>query len=217
MKIGLQVTSESSRQMTRAFNSVKRSTYVGAWNMINRMAIKTASIASNASKIAPKKRELAIFSGVGQQRSGGYRYGVKATRRFVSKHAMRGGDDMRGEWIMTNDKAKAEALRDIRFRGLARASWASIMIKMGIKGEKLNAEMRGLNRRVWPVARGVTWVSFGKAAKPMFIMFKNTLRYMAKIQPNILVDSIARAEKSLAKAEANMIAKQQERAWRRAA
>jgi hypothetical protein len=124
---------------------------------------------------------------------------------------------MRGEWIMTNDKAKAEALREIRFRGLARASWASIMMKMGIKGEKLNAEMRGLNRRVWPVARGVTWVAFGKAAKPMFIMFKSTLRYMAKIQPNILVDSIARAEKSLAKAEAAMIAKQQERAWRKAA
>ena len=217
MRIGLQVTSESSRQMTRAFNSVKRSTYVGAWNMINRMAMFTAGSASKAARIAPKKRELAIFSGAARQRSGGYRYGVKATRRFVSKHAMRGGDDMRGEWIMTNDKAKAEAWREIRFRGLAKASWASIMMKMGLKGERLSAGIRSLDSRVWPVARGVTWVSFGKAAKPMFIMFKSVLKYMAKIQPTILTDAMASAERRMAGAEANMIAKQQERAWRRAA
>ena len=217
MKIGLQVTSESSRQMHRAFNSVKKSTYQGAWNMINRMAMFTAGSASKAAKISARKRELATFAGTARQRSGGYRYGVKAYGIFAAKHGGADGMAMQGQWVMTNDKAKAEALREIRFRGLAKASWASIMMKMGLKGMQLSAGIRGLEGRVWPVARGTTWVSFGKAARPMFIMFKNSLRYMAKIQPTILVDAMASAERRMAGAEANIVAKQQKRAWRRAA
>ena len=52
MNVNIHFTDASKAGMNRAFSSLKRATYSGAWNMINRLAMYTAGSASRAARIS---------------------------------------------------------------------------------------------------------------------------------------------------------------------
>jgi len=215
VKLNIHFTDASKAKMSRSFSSLRKATYSGAWNMINRMAMYTAGSASKAARISQKKREMVTAKNRIEARQLGGKYAVKSYREL---RASRKSEATTKEvhWYTTDDKAKAELLRVIRFRGLAKASWGSIMQKMGLAAGGMSAAIRGLAANVWPVARGVTWVKFSKQ-NPMYIMFTNRLRYMAKIQPTILTDAITTAQSRMMGSERAKMDKVQTAAWNKAA
>jgi hypothetical protein len=215
MNVDIHFTDASKAGMNRAFSNLKRATYSGAWNMINRVAMFTAGSASRAARISVRKREMVTAKNSMELRQLGGKYAVKCYREL---RVSRKTDDTTRKitWATTNDPQQAELLRAIRFRGLAKASWGSIMQKMGLAGGKMSASIRGLAANVWPVARGVTWVKFQKTS-PMSIEFVNRLRYMAKIQPSILSDAITTAQARMMGSEKATMEKAQKAAWNKAA
>ena len=213
MKVDIHFTDASKAQMNRAFSNLKRATYSGAWNMINRLAMYTAGSASRAARISVRKREMVTAKGKMELRQLGGKYAVKCYRELRTSRKTE--DTTRKiTWATTNSKEQAELLRVIRFRGLAKASWGSIMQKMGLAAGGMSAAIRGLAANVWPVARGVTWVRFDK---PLSIEFVNRLRYMAKIQPTILSDAITTAQTRMMGSERAKMDKVQTAAWNKAA
>jgi hypothetical protein len=215
MNVNVHFTDASKRQMNSSFSNLKRATYSGAWNMINRLAMFTAGSASRAARISVRKREMVTAKNSMELRQLGGKYAVKCYRELrVSRKTDETTRNI--TWATTNDKDRAELLRVIRFRGLAKASWGSIMQKMGLAGGKMSASIRGLAANVWPVARGVTWVKFQKTS-PMSIEFVNRLRYMEKIQPSILSDAITTAQARMMGSEKATMEKAQRAAWNKAA
>jgi hypothetical protein len=193
----------SMNRLHMKFVGVKMATHRTGWNALNRLAVFTAFSAEKAANIGKARRPLFTARNRAEQRAiGGNRYGVQFLG-VKSSGAVDGG------WRYTNDKAKAEGWRVVRYRGLARASWSSIKAKLGAKPSAFSAH-------VWRVARGVTWVSF-KRSRPMQITFRNRLKYMGLIQPTILREALAKARQRFAYVEAMRIEKAQQNAWRYAA
>ena len=194
--------------------AVKRTTRKGAWNMINRLAVFTAFSAEKAAKIGQKKRVMLVDDNpLRNARFYGYKYAI---RNYSVKQSVRwsklGVDAVPisgGQYWYTNNKETADRLREIWFRGAAKASWAGIKKKLGAKWSMASDRLRMVLSRT-------NWVRFQKSP-PMSITFVNSLRYMAKIQPTILTDALEKAQRRMAGIERKSHEAALQRAWRQAA
>jgi hypothetical protein len=212
MKINIEWRRSGVGRFRSAVQSVKRATRKGAWNMINRTAIYTAASAHKAARLGKPKRKMIVDDNpLRNARFYGYKYAIRNYSKTQSRWAARRTGAIAisgGQYWYTNDKSEADRLRDIWTRGAAKASWAGIL-------RKLNAPYRIVSDRLRTVLFRTNWVRFQRSA-PMSITFVNSLRYMAKIQPTILTDALAKAQRRLMGAEKAAMERAQLRAWKMA-
>jgi hypothetical protein len=213
MKIGITWERRSAVRLRSALESVKRTSRRGAWNTINRLAVFTAFSAEKAARIGRKKRVMLTDANpLRNARFYGYKYAIRNYSQSQSKRFARWGVGVPvsgGQYWYTNDASTAEQLRDIWFRGAAKASWAGIKKKLGAKWSIASDMLRTVLYRT-------NWVAFHRSP-PMSITFVNKLRYMAKIQPAILTEALAKAQRRMMGVERRANDAALVRAWGKAA
>jgi hypothetical protein len=92
------------------------------------------------------------------------------------------------------------------YRGAAKASWAGIQRKLGVVAEVLSDVLKSVMLRC-------SWVKFQRGESTQSITIYNWLKYMAQIQPTIMLDAVQKAHNRLEGYEKNRIAKEQLAMW----
>jgi hypothetical protein len=177
--------------------------------MVNQMAIYTARSARTAAKIAEKKREVIEARGERERALfGGFQWAIRVFGRPTRYAAnRRGGGEVRDGFWYTNNRTVMEDLRVIKNRGLAKAMWATIMLKLNVKRRvHIPAAVRDIARRF-------TWVNF-RRTRPYTIWFTNRSKYQEIIQPNILNQSIEKAKTAILMIDGKQAARRMIAAWR---
>lgn len=210
MKIGYTWTGSSKQKFKSALKSLRRGSPKIAWNMINRLANFTAFSAEKAAKVGQRKHETVRARNIAEARQLGFAADIgtdvtKTGNEVVAVKFFHQDKPPTWAYFFKHQTAEIEDYRQIRFRGLAKATWRSIKGKLGNTAFTPDA-------LIARVAKGVTWVKFHRG-NPMYIIFSNRLSYMANVQPTILSDAIAKAERRMVAAEAAIATKKLSRLW----